>query len=163
MNVLQKERTGGADKFLGISLETESEGIAAGALRFIPAPPSGRGLRQHDPSHHPMAGPRRLDPGTRALVGHSLPGPPATHPSNPAASTHAGVLEFIAEEGVVHLPHWMMQSLRLNEGDPIRVTGTELPKGKFVKLQPQSVHFLEISDPKAVYAALVPDHVLFKY
>ncbi|KAI0737671.1 ubiquitin fusion degradation protein UFD1-domain-containing protein [Irpex lacteus] len=73
-----------------------------------------------------------------------------SNPSNPAASTHAGVLEFIAEEGVCHLPHWMMQTLRLNEGDPIRVTGTELPKGKFVKLQPQTVHFLEISDPKAV-------------
>jgi len=72
------------------------------------------------------------------------------NPSNTAASTHAGVLEFIAEEGIVHLPYWMMKTLRLDEGDPIRITGTELPKGKFVKLQPQTVHFLEISDPKAV-------------
>ncbi|KAI0040904.1 ubiquitin fusion degradation protein I [Auriscalpium vulgare] len=72
------------------------------------------------------------------------------NPTNPAASTHAGVLEFIAEEGVVHLPYWMMKTLRLNEGDPIRITGTELPKGKFVKLQAQTVHFLEISDHKAV-------------
>ena len=72
------------------------------------------------------------------------------NPTNPAASTHAGVLEFIAEEGVVHLPFWMMKTLRLNEGDPIRITGTELVKGKFVKLQAQSVLFLEISDPKAV-------------
>ncbi|KAG6874230.1 hypothetical protein C0995_003776 [Termitomyces sp. Mi166 len=72
------------------------------------------------------------------------------NPNNPAASTHAGVLEFIAEEGVVHLPYWMMRTLRLNEGDPIRITGTELPKGKLVKLQAQSVHFLEISDHKAV-------------
>lgn len=29
------------------------------------------------------------------------------NPSNPAASTHAGVLEFIAEEGIVHLPYWV--------------------------------------------------------
>ncbi|KAI6045693.1 UFD1-domain-containing protein [Pisolithus marmoratus] len=72
------------------------------------------------------------------------------NPANPAASTHAGVLEFIADEGVVHLPYWMMKTLRLEEGDPIRITGTELPKGKFVKLQAQTVHFLEISDPKAV-------------
>ncbi|GLB34864.1 putative ubiquitin fusion degradation protein UFD1 [Lyophyllum shimeji] len=72
------------------------------------------------------------------------------NPANPAASTHAGVLEFIAEEGVVHLPYWMMKTLRLNEGDPIRITSTELPKGKLVKLQAQSVHFLEISDHKAV-------------
>jgi len=72
------------------------------------------------------------------------------NPSNAAASTHAGVLEFIAEEGVVHLPYWMMKTLRLNEGDPIRLTGTTLPKGKFVKLQAQTVDFLEVSDPKAV-------------
>lgn len=72
------------------------------------------------------------------------------NPSNPAASTYAGVLEFIAEEGVVHLPYWMMKTLRLNEGDPIRITGTELQKGRLVKLQAQSIHFLEISDPKAV-------------
>jgi ubiquitin fusion degradation protein 1 len=74
------------------------------------------------------------------------------NPSNPAASTHAGVLEFIAEEGVVHLPYWMMKTLHLSEGDPVRITGTELPKGKLVKLQAQSVHFLEISDHRAVYA-----------
>ncbi|KAI8989664.1 ubiquitin fusion degradation protein UFD1-domain-containing protein [Trametes punicea] len=72
------------------------------------------------------------------------------NPANPAASTHAGVLEFIAEEGCVHLPHWMMKTLRLNEGDPIRITGAELPKGKMVKLQAQTVDFLDISDPKAV-------------
>jgi len=72
------------------------------------------------------------------------------NPANSAASTHAGVLEFIAEEGVVNLPYWMMKTLRLNEGDPIRITGASLPKGKLVKLQAQHVHFLEISDPKAV-------------
>ncbi|KAI9057893.1 ubiquitin fusion degradation protein I [Trametes sanguinea] len=72
------------------------------------------------------------------------------NPANPAASTHGGVLEFIAEEGCVHLPYWMMKTLRLNEGDPIRITGAELPKGKMVKLQAQTVDFLEISDPKAV-------------
>lgn len=44
----------------------------------------------------------------------------------------------------------MMRTLNLNEGDPIRLTGTTLPKGKFVKIQPQTVDFLEISDPKAV-------------
>ena len=80
------------------------------------------------------------------------------NPANPAASTHCGVLEFIADEGCVHLPYWMMKTLRLNEGDPIRITGTELPKGKFVKLQAQSVHFLEISDPKAVYVPSATRH-----
>ncbi|KAJ8078876.1 ubiquitin fusion degradation protein [Marasmius tenuissimus] len=72
------------------------------------------------------------------------------NPANSAASTHAGVLEFIADEGCIHLPDWMMRTLRLEDGDPIRITGAELPKGKLIKLQAQSVHFLEISDPKAV-------------
>ena len=45
----------------------------------------------------------------------------------------------------------MMKTLRLNEGDPIRITGAQLAKGKRVKLQAQTVDFLEISDPKAVY------------
>lgn len=64
--------------------------------------------------------------------------------------THAGVLEFIADEGNVHLPAWMMRTLGLSEGDPVRLNGTTLPKGKMVKIQPQTVDFLEISDPKAV-------------
>jgi ubiquitin fusion degradation protein 1 len=65
-------------------------------------------------------------------------------------TTHAGVLEFIAEEGSVHLPAWMMRQLNLSEGDPIRLRGKMLPKGKLVKIEPQTVDFLEISDPKAV-------------
>ncbi|GMK59362.1 hypothetical protein CspeluHIS016_0703770 [Cutaneotrichosporon spelunceum] len=74
------------------------------------------------------------------------------NPRNPHVNqTHAGVLEFIADDpGIVYLPAWMMQTLQLNEGDPIRLTGTELPKGKFVKIQAQSVDFLQVSDPKAV-------------
>ncbi|KAH9993751.1 ubiquitin fusion degradation protein I [Russula vinacea] len=76
------------------------------------------------------------------------------NPQNPAASTHAGVLEFIAEEGVVHLPYWMMKTLRLNEGDPVRITGTELSKGRFVKLQAQHVHFLESQTRKLLEQAL---------
>lgn len=43
-----------------------------------------------------------------------------------------------------------MRRLELNEGDPVQLFGTRLPKGKFVKLQAQSVLFLELSDPKAV-------------
>ncbi|KAK9766207.1 ubiquitin fusion degradation protein, variant 2 [Basidiobolus ranarum] len=64
--------------------------------------------------------------------------------------THAGVLEFIAEEGRVYLPHWIMQSLLLEPGDLIEVKNVTLPLGSFVKIQPQSVDFLDITDPKAV-------------
>jgi ubiquitin fusion degradation protein 1 len=43
----------------------------------------------------------------------------------------------------------MMKQLNLTEGDPIKVQGAKLPKGKMVKLQAQTVDFLEVADPKA--------------
>ncbi|PKC13415.1 UFD1-domain-containing protein [Rhizophagus irregularis] len=64
--------------------------------------------------------------------------------------SHAGVLEFIAEEGRVYLPYWMMLTLSLSEGDLIEIKNTTLPLGTFVKIQPQSPDFLDINDPKAV-------------
>ena len=65
-------------------------------------------------------------------------------------STHCGVLEFTAEEGTCYIPFWMMQNLLIEEGSVITVTNVSLPKASFVKLQPQSVDFLEISNPRAV-------------
>ncbi|KAG7010090.1 ubiquitin fusion degradation protein 1 [Physcia stellaris] len=64
--------------------------------------------------------------------------------------THAGVLEFIAEEGKIYLPYWLMQTLDLDPGDLVQVKSTDLPSGRFIKLQAQSTSFLDISDPKAV-------------
>merc|ERR1719188_2049541 len=71
--------------------------------------------------------------------------------SNPSVErrTHAGVQEFIAEEGMCYLPYWMMCNL-LQEGDLVRITNTSLPKGNFVKLQPVSSEFLDIHNPRAV-------------
>ena len=65
-------------------------------------------------------------------------------------STHAGVLEFTAEEGRCYLPYWLMQTLLLEPGDLLQAKSTDLPPGGFIKLQPQNVNFLDISDPKAV-------------
>ncbi|KAI2620202.1 UFD1-domain-containing protein [Hypomontagnella submonticulosa] len=64
--------------------------------------------------------------------------------------THAGVLEFVAEEGRAYIPQWMMQTLQLDVGDMIQIKSTSLELAKMVKLQPQSTKFLDISDPKAV-------------
>jgi ubiquitin fusion degradation protein 1 len=64
--------------------------------------------------------------------------------------THAGVLEFVAEEGKVYLPQWMMQTLQLDVGDLVQIKSTNLADAKLVKLQAQSTAFLDISDPKAV-------------
>lgn len=65
-------------------------------------------------------------------------------------STHCGVLEFIAEEGKVYMPYWMMRNLLLDEGSLVQVTNVTLPVATFTKFQPMSVDFLDISDPKAV-------------
>lgn len=65
-------------------------------------------------------------------------------------STHAGVLEFTAEEGKIYLPLWLMNTLLLEAGDLLQIKSTDLPPGTFIKLQPQSPSFLDISDPKAV-------------
>ncbi|KAG9241392.1 putative ubiquitin fusion degradation protein 1 [Calycina marina] len=65
-------------------------------------------------------------------------------------TTHAGVLEFVAEEGKVYLPPWMMDTLNMELGDMLQIKSTSLKPASYVKIQPQSVDFLEITDPKAV-------------
>jgi len=70
--------------------------------------------------------------------------------SGVSRKTHAGVQEFIAEEGTCYLPYWMMLNLFLKEGDMVKVCNTSLPKGSFVKLQPVSSDFLDIHNPRAV-------------
>lgn len=81
--------------------------------------------------------------------------------------THCGVLEFVADEGHVYLPRWMMQNLLLQEGDMIFVENVSLPVATFSKFQPQSPDFLDITNPKAVlenslrnYACLTTDDVI---
>ncbi|KAL7118655.1 hypothetical protein ACP275_02G016700 [Erythranthe tilingii] len=64
--------------------------------------------------------------------------------------SHCGVLEFIAEEGMIYMPYWMMENLLLQEGDFVRVKNVTIPKGTYVKLQPHTKDFLDISNPKAI-------------
>jgi ubiquitin fusion degradation protein 1 len=44
----------------------------------------------------------------------------------------------------------MMQNLLLQEGDVVALRSATLPKGSFVKLQPHSTDFLDITNPRAV-------------
>ncbi|KAL5816965.1 hypothetical protein ACOSQ3_025343 [Xanthoceras sorbifolium] len=64
--------------------------------------------------------------------------------------THCGVLEFIADEGLIYLPYWMMQNMLLQEGDIVKLKNASLAKGSYVKLQPHTSDFLDISNPKAI-------------
>lgn len=45
----------------------------------------------------------------------------------------------------------MMENMRLQEGDIVILRNTSLPEGNFVKLQPHTKDFLDISNPKAMY------------
>jgi ubiquitin fusion degradation protein 1 len=62
--------------------------------------------------------------------------------------THCGVLEFTGEEGEVTVPAWMHQQLALETAEDVKLRYCMFPMGRFVKLQPHSVDFLEIENPK---------------
>ena len=44
----------------------------------------------------------------------------------------------------------MMENMLLQEGDKVKVKNVALPKGSYVKLQPHTKDFLDISNPKAM-------------
>lgn len=69
---------------------------------------------------------------------------------NTGKFTHSGVLEFTADEGRCYLPDWMMSTIGISAGHIVKIETTDLGQGTYVKLEPQSTDFLEISDPKAV-------------
>ncbi|KAM6596314.1 hypothetical protein CsatA_006838 [Cannabis sativa] len=64
--------------------------------------------------------------------------------------SHCGVLEFTSEEGIICMPCWMMENMRLKEGDLVRLKIVSLRRGKYIKLQPHCSDFLDISNPKAI-------------
>ncbi|KAG8391687.1 hypothetical protein BUALT_Bualt01G0213200 [Buddleja alternifolia] len=64
--------------------------------------------------------------------------------------SHCGVLEFEAEEGSIYLPEWMMKNLKLQEGDLAIIRNTAMPNGRYIKLQPHTTSFIQVSDPRAV-------------
>ncbi|XP_046840487.1 ubiquitin recognition factor in ER-associated degradation protein 1-like [Xenia sp. Carnegie-2017] len=70
--------------------------------------------------------------------------------NNAKRYTHCGVLEFVADEGKVFIPHWMMRNLCLDEGQILQVETATLPVATYSKFQPQSTDFLDITNPKAV-------------
>ncbi|KAL2550057.1 ubiquitin fusion degradation 1 [Forsythia ovata] len=69
---------------------------------------------------------------------------------NPARVSHCGVLEFTADEGSIAMPDWMMENLNLQQGELVMVENAFLPAGKYMKLQPHSTRFIQLSNPKAV-------------
>jgi len=76
-----------------------------------------------------------------------------TNPKSTALKLTGGVLEFVAQEGMVYMPSWMMQNMNIHEGDLISLRSATVPKGTYVKLQPQKTSFIQLQNPKAVLEA----------
>ena len=64
--------------------------------------------------------------------------------------TYCGVLEFSAEEGMCHIPTWMMNNLCAQEGEEVILRSMNLEKGKYVKIRPHETAFIDLANPKAV-------------
>lgn len=63
---------------------------------------------------------------------------------------HAGVLDFDAPAGQAIFPDWMFQQLLLTPGEMVRLSTTTLPRGKLMKIRPQTSNFIAVSNPKLV-------------
>ncbi|KMZ61814.1 hypothetical protein ZOSMA_4G01030 [Zostera marina] len=49
--------------------------------------------------------------------------------------SHCGVLEFIAEEGMIYMPSWKMENMLLQEGSMVQVKNTTLLKDNYGNLR----------------------------
>ncbi|PIN23997.1 Ubiquitin fusion-degradation protein [Handroanthus impetiginosus] len=72
-------------------------------------------------------------------------------------TSHCGVLEFDGTEGFIFVPEWMMNNLKLKEGDYLIIRNALLSPGRYIKLQPHATAFTQISDPKAVLEKTLRD------
>jgi len=68
-------------------------------------------------------------------------------------TSHCSVLEFTAPEGNVYLPIWIFDNLQMDPNSTqnlVSLRNVSLQKGTFVKLQPHTSDFTELSNPRAL-------------
>jgi hypothetical protein len=78
------------------------------------------------------------------------------HPHS-GATIHCGVKEF-STTTTTQLPTWIMQTLKLNQGDRVLIKLDLLPKGTFARLQPLSIDYRDITDYRAALEAHLRGH-----
>ena len=61
-----------------------------------------------------------------------------------------GVQEFSAPPGVVHLPYHIMESIGISEGQHVEIKLASPIKGTYIKIQPHTTSFINLSNPKAL-------------
>jgi len=68
-------------------------------------------------------------------------------------TSHCSVLEFTAPEGNVYLPIWIFDNLQMDPNSTqnlVSLRNVSLLKGTFVKLQPHTSNFTELSNPRTL-------------
>lgn len=70
----------------------------------------------------------------------------------------AGVQEFKTQQGHVCMPFWMMDYLRINEGDPVIINLTTLPTATRALFQPQDSNFLKLPNTKVILEYTLRSH-----
>ena len=65
-------------------------------------------------------------------------------------STHCGVVEFTAEEGICYIPSNMFEKLCLMEGQTVNLRNVDLKPGTFIKIQPHLTEFINNPNPKTI-------------
>ncbi|XP_044503219.1 uncharacterized protein LOC123223859 [Mangifera indica] len=88
-------------------------------------------------------------------------GPSNTEDSENWRSTHAGVLEFTADEGFVGLPSHVWSNLfptATPKASLVEVRYVQLPKGTYAKLKPDGLGFSELPSQKAVLETSLRQH-----
>jgi len=68
-------------------------------------------------------------------------------------TSHCSVLEFTAPEGNVYLPIWIFDNLQMDPQSTqnlVSLRNVSLQKGTFVKLQPHTSDFTELSNPRTL-------------
>ena len=65
-------------------------------------------------------------------------------------STHCGVVEFTAEEGICYIPSNMFEKLCLMEGQDVNIRNVDLKKGSFIKIQPHLTEFIKNPNPRTI-------------
>jgi len=61
-----------------------------------------------------------------------------------------GVQEFSAPPGVINVPYHIMEGLGISEGQHVEIKLASPVKGTYIKIQPHTTSFINLSNPKAL-------------
>ena len=68
-----------------------------------------------------------------------------------------GVQEFSAPPGVVHVPYHIMEGLGISEGQHVEIQLVTPVNGTYIKIQPHTTEFINLSNPKAILEKILSE------